>query len=215
MKIYLISVLLLIATTFSFGQTASVVERNEKWGDGSKPCLMIDLGITTTDNVEKALEQTMKDKGFKGATKKGFLTYTQITFPAIAPGMMDIYFKAIKTGKDHASLQMFLSKGYDNFMSSTSDNAAMENAKTFLQNFTVELKKYELGLAIADQKDRVEKAEKENEKLQKWQRDMEKDRDDLNKKLDQNKKDQENKVKELANLNDVLKELNKQLNDLK
>ena len=100
-----------------------------------------------------------------------------------------------------------MTKGGENWVSSTSDEASYNAAKNFLNGFLPQAAVYKLDLDIKAQEDAVKTAEKKLQKLQDNQRDMEKKLDQLQKDLKKNKEDQESQQKSIEDEKRKLEDL--------
>ena len=192
----------------------TIVEHKVKWMEGDQNALVITI-TANTDDVEDALKLRLKSEGLKPSSKKGFLTCMESNWSRIGSGTMDFYFKITKVDKEKSEVAFFISKGYSNFLTSDANKTEIENAKAFLQNLVVDVKRFQLNRSLDQQAKKIKDALEEQEKLAKAQKKMEADLEELNKKIAVNKDDQEAKKKELENLKNQLKELQDKLDELK
>lgn len=182
---------LVFSAGFLFAQKAD--ESNEKsptGGNGNAVSIELE---GQAKNVEDVLKE--KFKKLKGKGEKGFEAFKGQIFPEISNDMLDIYYRVEDKGNNKAKVIIFLSKGYDNWLTSTENGAEINNAKKMLDKLIAEVRKYELQLAIDAQTKVVEAAIKAQEELVKDGEDLVKEQEKLQKELEQNKVDQETNKK--------------------
>lgn len=114
--------------------------------------------------VNAVILEDMKYQGFgKGDSFKGFQKYAGIQFAQLSSEKIDFYFKVdskSKKEKDKSIAYVVISKGYDNFVTSSSDPAIIEAAKQYLSGLLDKFGQQKIKLAIEDQKVIVDKADK-------------------------------------------------------
>jgi len=118
--------------------------------------------------VNGAIEDKLGKMGYKGKSTKGFTLYSGVRVPEIGAGTYDLYFlvdRVSKKDKDNSTVTLMVSKGFDNFVSDTSDVSAFNNAKTYLNSLRDVTAAYDLELQIADQEDAIKKADKKYNNL--------------------------------------------------
>lgn len=202
---------------FVFAANAQkTVEGNEKspLGD-SGPCLIVEVE-GQRDNVEDVMKD--KFKKLKTGKKKGYVVMEKQIFEEVSTGTMDLYYKVDKAGDNKTKVIMFLSTGYDNWMTAQTHSQEVANAKGILDGLAKEVRVYELTLAIEAQTKVVEEAvktqadlEKDQEKLVKDQEKLEEDLAENKQDQDTNQKNQEEQKKKIEEEKKMLDELQKQL----
>lgn len=161
--------------------------------------------------VEDALKARLDKAGLgKRKTSKGYMTYTGTIWQEITTDKVDVYVK-VSGKKDKSSIEVLVSKGYDNFINSGNDAFATENIKTFLNNFVSELSFHQLGLDIKKQEDAVKKAEKEAADAIAEAKRLESEREKIEKRMAENKTQQELKNRSVEEQKALLQELKSQL----
>jgi hypothetical protein len=201
----------LMTATFAFAQKAS--EGNEKSPTGgSGNAIVIEL-----EGQAKNVEDVLKDKfkKLKGKGEKGFEAFKGQIFEEISNETLDIYYRVEDKGNNKAKVIMFLSKGYDNWLTSSENGSEINNAKKMLDKLIAEVRKYELQLAIDAQTKVVEGAIKDHEGLVKDGEDLVKEMEKLQKELEQNRTDQDSNKKAQADQTKKVEEQKKLLEDLK
>lgn len=206
----IIPVLILLAGTSLWAQ--KTVEGNEKspLGD-SGPCLVVEIE-GQRDNVEDVMKD--KFKKLKTGKKKGFITMEKQAYDEISANTMDLYYKVEKGGDDRSKVIMFLSTGYDNWMTAQTHPQEVANAKAILDGLAKEVRIYELTKAIEAQTKVVEEAVKTQEDLVKDQEKLEKEHEKLEEELAENKQSQEENKKSQEDQKKKLEEEKKMLDEL-
>lgn len=210
-KIATLIPLLLLMTAVSLN-AQKARESNEKSPAGEGNAVVIEL-----EGQAKNVEEVMKRKfsKLKGKSDKGFEAFTGVIFSEISSNTIDIYYKVEKKDETHSKIIMFLSQGYNNFMSSRDFPGEIGNAIKMLDAMIVEVRKYELELAIAAQTKVIEDEVKEQEKLVGENEDLVKEKEKLQKELEENKTETENNVKAQEEQKKVIEDQKKVLDDLK
>lgn len=161
-KAIVLTLLVAMSSAITFAQ--KVKETTIKRGKESVPGYSVKYkyGKTTTRNV---IRQQMTDAGYpKAKSKKGFYTYKGILLPAISNTRAD-YFIKVTGNKRRSTVYLVASKGYDNYVSNTSDAAMSDAINTYLTNLegkiatTVELDKKQEELNKLNQQTQQKKKE--------------------------------------------------------
>jgi len=149
----------LLTTSAAFAQNVNVRESTVSFGKTSQSAVVADYDLPAS-MVEDALKQHMEKAGLdKKKSEKGFMAYKGAAWKEISNDKADIYLKVDGKG-NKSTISVLYSKGYDNFISSSTDAETVNAIKNFLTNFVTDLKKYQLMQDIAKQEDAVKKAEK-------------------------------------------------------
>jgi hypothetical protein len=202
-----------IAATNSEAQSV-ITEHKVKFLDAEQNALVIVIN-TNAEDVTNALLKKLKSEGVKAQEKKGMINCTESNWSAIGNGTLDYYFKITKMDKDKTELAFFISKGYTNFLTSESDKITMDNARNFLANLVIDVRKFQIQRALDEQAKKIKLATQEQEKLLQTQKKFQDQLEEVNKRLANNKDDQLAKSKELENLQNQLKELQAKMDELK
>lgn len=114
--------------------------------------------------VSNAIEDKFAKMGFKSKDSKGFMIFSGVRLPELGTESYDLYFnidRVSRKDKGNTTVVMMVSKGYDNFVSDSSDATLIGSAKQYLSTTLRDIvAAYDLELQIADQDDAVKKAEK-------------------------------------------------------
>jgi hypothetical protein len=93
----------------------------------------------TKDVAVNAMEGKITAAGIRRSShKKGFSIYRGVAWQAINNNKGDYYYK-VKGKKSHTKLYFVASKGYDNYITSTSDAEIAGNIKKFLQDLDAQM----------------------------------------------------------------------------
>lgn len=169
----------------------------------------------SVDLVKAALQQRLeKGATLKGSNSKGWRIYLAQQFSEIGSMNFDIYTQVTTVGKKNTQstiIYFLVSKGNENFVTSTTDPEIIENVKKFLNGFVTYLREYDINQKILEQNNLISK-------LQKEQSNMEADRDkmksqivDLEKKVSAKETDINNKANEIQKAKDLLNSLQSSL----
>ena len=91
--------------------------------------------------------------------KDGFISYQEVVMQSIRPEKIDVYFK-VEDKKTSSTVNMLVSKGYENFVSKESDPEIIEKMIGFMTTF----KKDVMSFGYNDQIEKLEEQKKDKEK---------------------------------------------------
>jgi len=160
--------------------------------------------------VRDAIDNKMQQMGYKGKDSKGFMVYKGVSISELGNDTYDLYFMADKKSrkeKGSAILTMMITKGYDNFISESSDAQVMVNAKNYLNNIGNIIAASDLEQQIAAQEDVVKKTDKKYNSLVDDGQNLEKKRKNIEKDIEDNKKDQATQQAEIEKQKQILETL--------
>jgi hypothetical protein len=215
---------LLLAIAFAVTQTVSAQASytSVSYDKSSQPALVLDLPYNQSTS-EDFIVDNLKKIGYDAETKgklfwkqnklNGFYVFKDVRLEGI-PQTVDLYFKVdqkSKKDKDESIIYLMVGQGENNFISSTSDEATYNAAKTFLNGFVDQSAAYKLDLDIKYQEDAVKTAEKKLDKLHSDEKDMGKKIDQLQRDLKQNREDQKDQEKTIENERKKLEDLKSQV----
>lgn len=204
MKKMIFSCLFMLA---AYTTQAQAVETKTAYNKVDQPCIMSEYAYDA-DFVEKVITDDLKQRGFgKGKTSKGYNLYQAINFAELGTDKMDLYLKVEKKGKkekDRTVVTLLLSKGYDNFMSSTTDANTLQNAINYLNNLKPKFDANNLDVQIKDQEELVRKEEKKYTSLQDDATDLEKKKRKIEDNITDNKAEQAKQKTEIDKQRQIL-----------
>jgi len=154
------------------------------------------------DQTEDALAKRLDAANIgKKNRESGYWKYEGVNWPEIAPEKVDVYFN-VERHKGSSVVYMLVSTGYGNFVTTALNPQVIENMKSFLTKFSIDLAAYQHELALAAQQEAVADADKKLRRA-----DRETDRANRRRKnADQEKdKKQENVNEEKKKLEDLQK----------
>ncbi|MBS1510142.1 MAG: hypothetical protein JST86_04830 [Bacteroidetes bacterium] len=160
--------------------------------------------------VRDAIDNKMEQMGYKGKENKGFVVYKGVHLPDLGSDSYDLYFSADKVSrkdKDNSTLTLMISKGFDAFVSDSSDSRVISNAKNYLDSIKNMIAAYDLELQITSQEDVVKKANKKYDNLVDDGNSLEKKRKNIEKDIADNKKDQASQQTEIEKQKQILETL--------
>ncbi len=161
---------------------------------------------TTRDAIDNKMEQM----GYKGKDSKGFTVYKGVRMPELGSDSYDLYFMAdrkSKKEKENSTLTLMITKGFDSFVSDSSDSRVMNNAKNYLDTIKNIIAAYDLEQQIIAQEDAVKKADKKYNGFVDDGASLEKKRKNIEKDIEDNKKDQANQQAEIEKQKQILETL--------
>lgn len=179
-----------IHTAFS-----QVSETKANFHDGNYPAFTSEYHFSS-DVVKEAIQQKLKEDKINAHTKKDVISSEGVHYDVLTPQAIDLYFQVVgkgKKGRDGTTLNMFISKGKDNFTGRDQDPELAQNAVRYLNNLRHYITLYDLQQQIKTQQSAVDKQAKDYNKLLKSTRKAESKRyslqGDLSKETDPGKQD--------------------------
>jgi hypothetical protein len=212
MKKIFFTLIALCIYLFSFSQARYTTTEYQKQ---VKPAVVTELPFPEK-TISDAIEDKLGKMGYKGSSSKGFTVYKGVRLPELGNESYDLYFmvdRISRKDKGNSTVTLMISKGYETFVSDTSDSRLVDNAKTYLNNLRETTAAYDLELQITDQEDAVKKASKKYVNLVDEATDLQKKKRKLEDQIAQNLVDQKNQQDEEAKqkqMLDVLKGKRKQ-----
>ncbi len=188
-----------------------------------KPVPAIAIEVPYTEEIAEGTLISRLDKAGADIEKKGalfwksnkidgFLTYKETSLPDLNNNKSDLYFKVVKRRGANSLIYMLVSRGNENFISSTSEPALFDTAKQFMNKMLAQTTSYKWEVDLKNQEDAYNKAQKKLKGLQDDEQDLMKKRKKLEEDLNQNKKDQEAQSQAVATELQKLENLRKKTN---
>ncbi len=174
-----------------------------------RPALINDLPFPSK-TIENAIDDAFIKSGYKGSTSKGFTIYKGVRKQELGPDAYDLYFMVERKSRkesDISTVTMMISKGFDAFVSKSSDEQVFNNAQKYLDSLRNTVAAYDLEMQISEQESELKSAEKKYESLLDEEKDLEKKKKKLEDQLADNKKEQQKQSGELENQRQVLEVL--------
>lgn len=160
--------------------------------------------------IRDAIDNKMEQMGYKGKDSKGFTVYKGVRMPELGSDSYDLYFMADRKSrkeKENSTLTLMITKGFDSFVSDSTDARVMNNAKNYLDSIRNMIAAYDLEQQIIAQEDAVKKADKKYNNLVDDGASLEKKRKNIEKDIEDNKKDQANQQAEIEKQKQILETL--------
>ena len=180
------------------------------------------VNLTSVDavTVEEALKAKFeKDNKMKGSKADGsYRAYLAQPFAEFGTANYDIYWKAEKVGKKNntsVNLNMIVSQGNMNVITSQNDPETAAKVKTFLSDFVKYVNEYSLNQELNTLNQQLEKLNSEKKSLLDKQSKSEKEIDKLQNQIEKEKKEIEGLKKQVNDKDASIKELEKQINAVK
>lgn len=144
-------------------------------------------------SLEDHFKQIFKSKS---STSKGYKTFKAVNWPEVSTDKLDVYYKVDgKKGKNTVTL--LVSKGYDNFISGTSDPHIAEGVKSFMNTIQGKTVSASIANAVAAAQKVVDNAQKDYDKVAKKESELRKSKEKIEKDLLNQQKDLADKEKSL------------------
>ncbi len=160
---YLLSVFLLSVlcswSRSAVGQAAQ--DANIRFGKTDRPGLLITYpyskGIT-----ESAVRARLDRAGLgKAKSDKGFMSFQAASWGEVAPGQLDVYAKVDANREDNQStIALLVSKGYDNYVSASSDPAINAKLKAWLDALLPDIQAMQRLADVRTMEEALARAEK-------------------------------------------------------
>lgn len=162
--------------------------------------------------VTQALDEKFNLAKFgKSKRKSGFDLYSGVSWMEIAPAdKLDVYVKT-EERKGNTTVSILLSRGYDNFLTSTADATQIENLKTFLVGLSTGIQAAELQKKIEDQIKVVKAAEDKTASVVKDYESLKSQKEKIEKSMEQNIEAQKKANSDVDAAKAVLEQLKSQL----
>ncbi len=158
--------------------------------------------FTASYDVDKdVLETAVSDYFSKinlGRSKsyKGYNRYEEAVWSEISPDKIDLYSKV--DGRNNTSnLTLLVSKGYDNYVTTMSDEEMAIRIKTFLNNFMQYTYEAQNDADIKLSEEALKKAEKDFDKIVKDGENLVKDKEKIEKEIEKNAAEKEEAAKKV------------------
>jgi hypothetical protein len=147
------------------------------------------------DNTEDALAKRLEAANIgKKSNESGYWKYEGVNWPEIAPEKIDVYFN-VERHKGSAVVYMMVSTGYGNFVTTALNPQVIENMKSFLTKFAIDLAAYQHDLALTAQADAVKdadrklhRADRETDRANRRQKTADREKDKKQNAVDEEKK---------------------------
>lgn len=166
MKIISFLIFLLTGTAASFAQSAATSVDFKK---SSRPALTLPLAFNPGTTEETILAK-LKETGYKPEKsgsflnkknkEEGYYKFPGVILPELANQQLDLYFKVDPMDDQHSSITLLVSKGYDNFVSMTSDSATFIASQNFLNSFVQKTNVYNINQKMNEQKEALASSQK-------------------------------------------------------
>ncbi len=164
---------LMLATLLVFGSgialTATGQEAREsvaEWEKTMHPVFTATYAYSP-EIVEGALMEKLQQDHIQAKQRKHTIACEGVVYPALSSSPLDLYFQTESKSRKskNTTLNLFISKGRDNFIGKKYDEEVAKNALVFLDDFQEEVAYYALRQEINDKEKALEKVRKDYEDL--------------------------------------------------
>jgi hypothetical protein len=159
-KIILIAGLLIAGVNLNiYAQAPQTREQAVSINKANQNAVAGDFKVSKTVLEAVVTNKISEYKLGKSKSSSGFKKFEGTVWSEISTDKMDYYYR-VTGNKSAATVEILASKGYDNFISSQTDPAAVQNIKNFILSLEQEIVKYTLNEQIAAKEKEVKAAEK-------------------------------------------------------
>jgi hypothetical protein len=149
-----------------FGQ--AMFETSQELNKQQHPAFVVTYNFTD-DIANEAISRRLKADKIKFKSSKEVFTCERASYPMISPNPIDLYFKVVGDKKMGTTMvYVFVSKGYDNFVSQKDDSLVAANVSALFQAIKADARQ----VRIENQQVVLNNAQKEVEKSLKKLADM-------------------------------------------
>jgi len=171
------------------GYAQDISETNISFMDGKQNAIEAKYNFSE-DIMETVVKNVLDKKNIKKtSSKKGYSVYEGLIFSELTSDKIDFYIK-VDGNKTATKITILISKGYNNFISESSDPSTFKNIKTLCKEFNVNAIEEHLNREIAKQEEVIKDAEKKFNKSVEKGKDLVKEKEDIIKKIGENTEDQ-------------------------
>jgi hypothetical protein len=165
------------------------------------------------DLVKDAIIEDMKYRGFvKSSESKGYRLFAGILFKDLSQETIDLYLKIdpVKKEKDKSVVYVLISKGGENFVTSSTDQACLNAVIDYLQALKPKFEARQLEINIEQQEALIKKTERSYNSLIGTGENLQSKKKDIEENIAKNLKEQENQKAILEKEKELLEKLKSQ-----
>ncbi len=156
------------------------------------------------DILGEAVENYFKNSfAVKSKSSKGFKLYEGVNWPEVSSEKLDVYYK-VSGKKSNSQLEILVSKGYDNFVSSQTDPMTSSNVLIFMNSIKDKMQVVVNNNDVILAEKELKNAEKELEKAKRKASDLRKEKENIEKNIVSQDKTVSDKEKEVSKAKEVL-----------
>ena len=160
-------------------------ESTAEFKDTEHPVFTVNYNFPS-EIVLGAIQQRLKQDGLSSKSRRNVISSEGVHYKILTPDAVDLYFQVEsrgKKGRDGSTVDLFISKGKDNFVGSNNDPELAGNAIQYLNDLQPDISIYALQQQIKQQQSAVDKKAKDYKGLLKDSRKLESKRYDLQRDL--------------------------------
>lgn len=189
MKKSIFSTICLITIFCLNGFSQDINETSVSFMDGKQNAVEAKYNFSE-DIMETVADRVLGKKSIKKTkSTKGYDLYQGVIFSDLSSDVIDFYIK-VDGNKTSSTITILISKGYNNFIASSSDASIIKNAKSLCKEFNVNAIEEHLNREIAKQEEIVKDAEKKYNRSVEKGKDLVKDKEEIIKKIGENTEEQ-------------------------
>jgi hypothetical protein len=124
-----ISIFVIVLTFFGLTSLSSqvVLETSQELNKQQQPAFVVTYNFTQ-DIAEEAISRYLKSNKIKFKSSKSVFSCERVNYALLSPNTVDLYYKCVDDKKAGTTMVfIFVSKGYENFVSSATDPVIAAN----------------------------------------------------------------------------------------
>jgi hypothetical protein len=185
------------------GFSQDISETNISFMDGKQNAIEATYNFSE-DVMETVVKNVLEKKSIKKTKNtKGYSLYEGAIFGELSSDKIDFYIK-VDGNKTSTKIIILISKGYNNFVSESSDPSTVKNVKKLCKEFNVNAIEEHLNREITKQEEVIKDAEKKYNKSVSKGKDLLKDKEDIIKKIGENSEEQKTMKANIEEQNKIL-----------
>lgn len=172
-------------------------------------------GFQGTYNVPQVDLEAVAEKYFydqlnaKRSKNSGFYHFSNVHWDAIPLPLETLFYK-VSGNKRSSTLTILISKSEGTFISSKTEPDVAHAIKKFFSDFNQNIAAYDLSQKIKNQKDKIEKLQKEHDSEIKKDRKLKRQLNNLQQEIEDNQKDYQSKAEAIEKNKQILLQLQQQ-----
>ncbi len=203
MKKAIFSTICLITIFCLKGFSQDINETTVSFMDGKQNAVEAKYNFSE-DIMETVVERVLEKKKIKKTkSTKGYDLYQGVVFEDLTSDKIDFYIK-VDGNKTSSTITILISKGYNNFITSSTDVSTIKNTKSLCKEFNINAIEEHLNREIAKQEEKIKEAEKKYNKSVEKGKDLVKEKEKIVKKIGENSEEQKTNKDDLEEQKKIL-----------
>lgn len=193
----------LVMISFYKGVSQDINETNISFMDGKQNAVEAKYNFSE-DIMETVVKNVLEKKKIKKSKRtKGFDLYQGVVFEDLSSDVIDFYIK-VNGNKTSTTITILISKGYNNFIATSTDASTIKNTKNLCKEFNIQAIEEHLNREISKQEEVIKEVEKKYKKSLDTGKDLVAEKEEIIKKIGQNTEEQKTIKTELEEQKKIL-----------